>query len=184
MRKHSLYQLTLCALFAALISVLSPIAVPIGPIPISLGLFGVLLTALILPPLQTTAVVTTFLLLGLLGLPIFSAGCNGVAALVGPTGGYLWSYLLIAPTVSWLGKDGKAEKLFPLRAFVSCLCGILLCYACGTLQYCLLMHTKPLSALLVCVLPFLPFDLIKALAASYLAKRLRKQAEAYGRHRR
>lgn len=170
-RRYSLQKLTLCALFAALISVLSPIAIPLGPIPLSLGLLGVLVTAVTLPPLQSMAAVGVFLAIGLCGLPVFSGGGSGAMILVGPTGGYLWSYLLCAPLVSCFSKKIKPSRPH-LGTFLACLIGVLVCYTCGTLQYCLLTHTKPLPALLVCVVPFLPLDLLKAVAAAYLGSRL------------
>ena len=101
--------------------------------------------------------------------------------LVGPTGGYLWSYLLCAPLVSCFARAGKPSRL-PVGVFLSCIVGTLVCYACGTLQYCLLTHTSPLPALLVCVLPFLPFDLLKAVAAACLGTRLRLIIHTKQRH--
>ena len=172
MRRASLYQLTLCALFAALTSVLSPIAIPIGPIPISLGLLGVFITAITLSPLQSTATISVYLAIGLCGLPVFSGGGSGATVLVGPTGGYLWSYILVAPLVSLLSAKAKPCG-FPLRSFFACLCGTLVCYLCGTLQYCLLTQAPSLSAVLVCILPFLPFDLLKSLSAAYLGARIK-----------
>ena len=171
-RNRSLYILTLCALFAALICVLSPIAIPFGPIPVSLGLLGVLIAAVILPPLQSTTAVGVYLAIGICGLPVFSAGSSGAMILVGPTGGYLWSYLLCAPLVSLLSDKTKSSRI-PLRTLLACLGGVCLCYLCGTLQYCLLTKTAPLPALLVCVVPFVPFDLLKSLAAAYLGIRIK-----------
>ena len=182
-RRYSLQRLTLCALFAALTCVLSPIAIPLGPIPISLGLLGVLITAVTLPPLQSTVAVGVFLAIGLCGLPVFSGGGSGAMILVGPTGGYLWSYLFCAPLVSCLSLRQKPSRL-PHTAFLACLVGVLICYACGILQYCILTHTPPLSALLVCVVPFLPFDILKAAAAAYLGMRLKpiiSQKQRHGR---
>lgn len=181
-RRNSLHTLTLCALFAALTCVLSPIAIPIGPIPVSLGLCGVLITALTLPPLQALTAVGVFLGIGLCGIPVFSGGGSGATVLVGPTGGYLWSFLLVAPIVSLLARAIAPTSLRAMRSMPACLCGVLICYLCGTLQYCVVTHTPPLSALLVCVLPFLPFDLLKALAATYLGAHLAPLIDRKQRH--
>ena len=174
---RSLHKLTLCALFAALIAVLSPIAVPFGPIPVSLGLLGVLLTSLILPPVRALTSVTVFLLLGICGLPVFGGGGSGAMILAGPTGGYLWSYLLVSLTVSLLSRriGQRWQNQAAIRSgFVACLVGVLLCYLCGTLQYALVMQTDPLAAIAVCVLPFLPFDVVKSLLAAYLSQKLKR----------
>ena len=172
-RRRSLQRLTVCALFAALTCVLSPISLPIGPIPVSLGLLGVLLTAVCLPPVLSLTSVAVYVAIGLCGLPVFGGALGGAMVLVGPTGGYLWAYLPVAAVVSLL-KNGKSTvfKRQALRAFFACLCGVLICYACGTLQYILLTGTPVLSALSVCVIPFLPFDLLKAILAALLGVRL------------
>ena len=85
--------MTLCALFAAVICVLSPISIQIGPIPVSLGLLGVLLAASVLGPVRGVTAVLVFILAGACGLPVFSGGRGGFSVLIGPTGGYIWGYL-------------------------------------------------------------------------------------------
>lgn len=172
-RKDGLHRLTVCALFAAMICAVSPIAIPIGPVPISLGLLGVLLCAVCLPPLMSLTAVTVYVAIGLCGLPVFSGAMGGVPALAGPTGGYLWSYLLLTPTVSLLCR-GRGKTLPPtlLRAFFACLFGILVCYCFGVLQLALITKTPILSAIGVGALPFLPIDLCKALLAAVVGRRL------------
>ena len=164
-----LHRLTVCALFAALLCVLSPIALPIGAIPISLGLFAVLLTALTLPPAMTWSAVGGYLALGACGLPIFAAGGAGIAALVSPSGGFLWSYLLAAPLVSLLAT--RARRLGGL--LLAGLAALPVCYACGTVWCAVMTHTPPVAALSVTVLPFLPLDLAKVILAALIARRLR-----------
>ncbi len=175
--KRSLHRLTLCALFAALLCVLSPIAVPLGPVPLSLGLLGVLLCAATLSPAQSTASVAVFLALGAVGLPIFSGGTGGFGVLLSPTGGYIWSYLLIAPTVGLLARHQPLD-VFPLRTLLACLLALPICYTLGTLQLAWLTHTSPLSVLPVTVLPFLPLDLLKATLAATLSRRLKSIIKA------
>ena len=170
-----LRRLTLCALFAAVLCVLSPIAVPIDPIPVSLGLLGVLLTAATLPPSLSFTAVTVFLALGICGLPVFGGGMSGATVLVGPTGGYLWAYLFAAPTVSLLCKRSNSFW----HSFFACLAGVAICYACGTLQFVLLTGTPLLHALPLTVLPFLPFDILKSLFATHLGRTLKKHIHRY-----
>lgn len=170
-RSVALRRLTVTAMFAAVICVLSPIAIPIGAIPVSLGWLGVLITALTLPIRQSVSAVAVFLALGLCGLPVFGGANGGTTVLAGPTGGYLWSYLLAAPLVGVLCQLVHRNK--PLFAHLACLCGTLVCYICGTFQYCLVTHTPPLPAFLVCVLPFIPFDILKMFLAVYLSRRIK-----------
>lgn len=176
-RTRSLRKLTVCALFAAIIALLSPWAIPIGPIPISLGLLGVLTAAITLPPLLSFSSVAVFVALGICGLPVFSGGMSGATVLAGPTGGYLWAYLLAAPLVSLLSQALRRARATShtwktLLQTAVCLLGTLVCYICGTLQFVLLTGTRPLAALSVCVLPFLPFDLAKSILAAFLGQKL------------
>lgn len=173
-RRGYLRRLTVCALFAALLCVVSPIGIPLGPIPISLGLFGVLLCAVCLSPVMSLTAVTVYVAIGLCGLPVFSGAMGGAPVLAGPTGGYLWSYPLLAPVVGLLCGRGNDTpvRLAVIRAFFACLAGTIICYFFGTLQYVLITQTPIGASLAVCVLPFLPIDICKALLAAVVGKRL------------
>ena len=81
------------AIMAALICVLGPLSVPIGPVPVSLTPFAIFLTVCILGQKKGTAAVCIYLLLGAVGLPVFTGWQGGLAKLAGPTGGYLIGYL-------------------------------------------------------------------------------------------
>ncbi len=182
--KLNLHRLTTIGMFAALIAILSPFAIPIGMVPITLGLFAVLLAATTLHPLDSVPAVAVYLGLGAIGLPVFSGGRGGAAVLVGPTGGYLWSYLLTALAVGLLVRlgifGGKGGKFALLRGALACFIGVLICYALGTVQYCFVTGTGWLAALPSCVLPFLPFDLVKCFAAAFFGRILRPIAERFG----
>ena len=95
MKKTNVYQMATCAIMAALLGVLAPLALPVGPVPISLATLVVYLAAYILEPKWSIVSVVIYLLLGLVGLPVFSGGKAGVGTLVGPTGGYLIGYLFL-----------------------------------------------------------------------------------------
>ena len=170
LRTNHTQKLILCALFAALLCILSPLSVPLGPVPVSLGLFGVLLLSATLPPVMSLASVAVFLTLGACGLPVFGVG-GGATALIGPTGGYLWGYLPTVLAVSALSSPARKKGSPPLLAT---LLGVLICYACGTLHFCLVTRTPLLASLPLTVLPFLPLDLLKALLAASISRRLRQ----------
>ncbi len=173
---RSLQGLCACALFSALLCILSPFALPLGPIPLSLGLFAVLLLSATLPPHRALISVALFLFLGACGLPVFSGGNGGFAVLIGPTGGYLWSYLLVAFAVGALSR-GHGSRV---RGFLACLAGVGVCYLCGAVQYWLITQSALSAVLLTAVLPFLPFDLLKALLAARIAVRLRAHLRSIG----
>lgn len=89
---NSVRKMLCTAVFAALICAGWMIAVPLGPIPLVLQNALAILTGLVLGPLYGTASVLIFLLLGALGLPVFSGGRGGIAVFAGPTGGFLVGY--------------------------------------------------------------------------------------------
>lgn len=165
-------QMVFPALMAALLSILSPLSLPIGPIHISLATLVVCLTAWTLGCKRALLSVSLYLFLGAIGLPVYSGYQAGLGALSGPSGGYLVGYLFIA----WLG--GLAVEKSGGRVLPSAfgfLLGHTACYACGTIWFRFQAACSLQQALLICVLPFLPFDLIKILLACSVGPLLRKR---------
>lgn len=172
MRRNKTAFITRCALFAALLCLISPIAVPAGAVPVTLSAFALILTALLLDWKAAAAAAGIYVLLGFCGLPVFSAGQGGAGVLFGPTGGYIWSYVPMAAMISRLGM-GKP----PWTGILASLGGLLVCYVCGTAQYALVSGSSFYAALGVCVLPFVAFDVIKAICAVLLAKAVMKRLQ-------
>ena len=168
-RRFNTRRLTLCALFVALTAVCAQITIPIGAVPISLSLLPVLLCAALLPLPDALLSMAAYLLLGALGLPVFSGLSGGFGKLLGPTGGYIIGYLPCAAVIGLLlrRRDGYA-----LRCLAMAL-GVLACYALGTVWFMVSRQVALMSALSVCVLPFLPFDAVKIALAALLAGRLK-----------
>lgn len=161
--------MVICAIFAAILCVFSALTIPIGPVPISMGILGVMLTAIILGPKKGTIAVIVYILLGAVGLPIFSGFKGGFQVLLGPTGGYIWSYIIVALFIGFLTiRQQKNKWLTMLKIFIVCLIGIVICYAAGTVQFMFVQKADLAKALTLCVIPFIPFDILKALIASYL----------------
>lgn len=163
---------TLCltALFAALLCITSPFTVPIGAVPLSLATLSVYITSICLGKRGALSVLV-FILLGAVGLPVFSSFRGGFQMLTGLTGGYILGYLPCAFVIG-LASDRWQRK--PLPLLLSLLLGTAILYAVGTLQYMLLSHNPLPAALLTCVVPFLPGDAIKVLAALLLSLRINK----------
>lgn len=164
-----LRQNVLTALFAAVLCVLAPWAVPVGFVPVTLATLGVYLAAGLLGPWRGTAAVGLYLLLGAVGLPVFAGFSGGAQQLVGLTGGYLWGYLLCALAAGWLIRRAPRPVLVPLWLVT----GTALLYAVGTLWYCRQTGAPPGTALSTCVLPFLPADGVKIAVATALILPLR-----------
>ena len=175
----ALRRACVCSLFAALLCILSPFAIPIGPVPVSLSLFAVLLCAALLGPISASISVSVYLLLGAVGLPVFSSGMGGFGVLIGPTGGYLWSYLPMCLLSGVLYRVLFRKKLQgwmkkTILGFLTGLPGLMVCYLLGTIQYMLVARVSFGTAIVICVLPFLLFDLLKILLVGILAHRLHR----------
>ena len=168
-------NMVLCAIFAAALCVFSVITVPIGPVPITMGILGVLLTASILGWKRGTISVLVYILLGAVGLPIFSGFKGGIQVILGPTGGYISSYILVSIIVGLLTRRLAGKKLLAMaQIFGASVLGIVVCYFFGTLQFMFVQHMGVWESLGLCVFPFVPFDIIKALITGYLAFEVRR----------
>ena len=170
-------RMTLCAVFSAIICVLSVISIPVGAIPVSLGLLAVIFTAVVLDPISAFISVAVYLILGAVGVPVFAGFRSGIDALIGPTGGYLWSYPFTALLISFFTKlimNDNAKRFDVVLIALSCAAGVVLCYLCGTVHYTLYAHIPFVEALKICVLPFIAFDAIKCIIAAILGKKLRE----------
>lgn len=170
--------ITECAIFTALLCIFSPLSLPIGPVPITLSLFAVMLAAIVLGPKKGVAAVVTYILLGAIGLPVFSGAKGGVQVIAGPTGGYIWSYVFLAAIAGLVSGIESENKIMQYAfAFIGCVVGTAVCYACGTLQYMALSGKGFFQLLAVCVYPFIPLDIVKALCATLLGITVRNALE-------
>lgn len=162
-------KLVYAALFAALTAVASQIAVPIQPVPINLAVAAVILCGAILGKTYGTIGILVYILLGCFGVPVFSGFRGGLSVIAGYTGGYIVGYLFIAFIVGLV-----MEKSGKLRSFVlASVIGVALCYTFGTVWYCITAGKGFVAALAVCVLPFIPGDLIKIFLTALIVKKIK-----------
>lgn len=168
--KMTTRDMVLSGVFAAVIAVFAVMTIPIGEVPITLGLFGVMLTAVVLGAKRGTISVLVYILIGAVGLPVFSGFKGGFSVIAGPTGGYISSYILVALMIG-AASNISAKRTGMLRmaiCFASCLAGIAVCYFLGTVQYMAISGNDLTASLGICVMPFIPFDIIKGIAASVI----------------
>ena len=173
----SLKEMTTIALFAALIAVTAPISIPLsGSVPISLATLSVMLTGVLIGPYKGTLAVLIYLILGALGVPVFAGYSSGLANLFGMTGGYLFGYLPYAYLCGVFADMITSEMSLrqqAFRLFAGMVAGTIVCYALGTVWFCLFTRTTFAYALSVCVLPFLAGDTIKMILVFLITQRLR-----------
>lgn len=182
-------RLTLCAVMAAVMCVLAPISIPIGPVSITGGTLAIYLTVYLLGGVWGAASTLVYLLVGMVGLPVFSNYMGGINRLAGPTGGYLIGYLpmaLLAGAVVEFslrkfkdqGSTGTAIAL--VLQFLGMVAATATLYAFGTAWYCLQAGVELQAALAACVIPFIPCDLIKMAVALVVGVPVRRGLERAG----
>jgi biotin transport system substrate-specific component len=161
-------------LFAAMIAAGSYIVIPVGVIPVVMQNFFVLLSGLVLGPAAGGASVCLFLLMGIVGLPVFAGGTGGIARFAAPSAGFLVSY----PVAAWLAgllsgflRKGRA------KAYTKELCAVLaaevLVFAIGLVWLKIRLGLDWAKTFGTGFVPFIPGDILKCLAAPALAPILR-----------
>ena len=167
-----------------MLCVIAPFSLPVLAIPFSLASLAILAVSALLGAVRGVLAVVLYLLIGLAGIPVFSGFLGGVGCFVSPTGGFLLGYLPFA-FVGGIGADILRSRFSKKSAFsrftygglyfLFALAATALLYLCGCVHYCLTAGVSFPQSLSVCVLPFLPFDLLKcALAAMEFVFLLRR----------
>lgn len=168
-KKSRIHTMTQCSMFAALMCICSPLMIPLGAVPLSAGILVVMFTAVVLSPVRAVTSVCVYILIGACGLPVFSGLRGGFSVLAGPTGGYIWSYILVSAFVSFFSR--LCTKL--AGVCVACILSLVICWLCGALQYAFIADADISEAIAVCVLPFIIPDIIKAVAVAFFGNGLR-----------
>ncbi len=143
------------------------IPLPGTPVPLTLQPFVVVLTGLLIGPIDAAAAMVLYLVAGAAGAPVFApVGAPGIARLLGPTGGYLLAYPVAAAVAGWLG---AGRERFGAR-LVAAMAGILVLYVGGLSQLTILTGNVNTAAVWG-VLPFVAADLLKAIVAAAVSGR-------------
>lgn len=166
------FSLTRTGLFAAILSVCAMLAVPLPltAVPVSLLTLGLFLAGGLLPPKEAFAAALLHLLLGTVGLPVFSGMTGGAGVLLGPTGGFL----LTGPASAALMALLLRRRLSPMLQAAAMSAGLLTVYLGGMVWYSLTTGAPVAQGLLLCVLPFVPADLLKLGLALAMLRPLRR----------
>jgi biotin transport system substrate-specific component len=167
--RRQIRMMVYTALMAALTAAGAWIAVPIGPVPIVLQNLFIFLAGLLLGSRWGTASVAVYLLAGACGLPVFAGGMGGIGRFAGPTGGYLVGYL---PAVFLLGLVSE-KRLGGLFDVIGMILATAVVYGVGTAWLHALTGLSWPKTLAVGMIPFLPGDAVKIVAAAAIARALR-----------
>ncbi len=179
--KLSTRDLIITALFTSLTAVGGFISIPLGPIPVTLQTLFVVLSGLILGARLGALSQLTYVILGLIGVPIFAAGTGGLTSVVSPTFGFLMAFIVAAYVIGKLTEKNKSLS----RIISAVVLGSFVIYIIGV-PYFYFIFTNYLgksinfyAALKYACIPFIPGDIIKAIIAIILAKQLIPRLSKY-----
>ena len=174
----SVKRIVLISLMAVLICVCSFITIPYT-VPFTMQTFAVFCSLILLGGVDGTIAILLYVVLGMIGLPVFSGFRGGVGHLLGPTGGYIIGFIgtgLIYTLFEFLFKK-QDEKKKRIIEVISLVCGLFICYIIGTIWFYVVMKSAEYTffkVLLICVIPYIVPDLIKLGLAVFLSIRLKK----------
>lgn len=174
-KPEKIYYLCATAVFAAFIGICSQIQIPLPMIPINLALFAVNLAGVLLGAKYGTLSVVVYVLLGLVGVPVFNNFSGGAGVLFGKTGGYIIGYIFAALITGLFAKRFKS----PVKLYLAMTLATLTCYAFGTAWFMVINNSTLWLTLTYCVFPFIPGDIIKMLAVVLLSRKLKKPLAMY-----
>lgn len=164
-------QMVLIALMTAVTCVLGPLSIPLpfSPVPISLTNFAIFLAIFVLGMENGTISFIIYLLLGAVGVPVFSSFRGGLQVLAGPTGGYLIGFIFLA-LIMGFALDHFDRKLLP--TIIGMIIGMVVCYAFGTVWLAKLLSLSFKEGLMMGVIPYLPGDAAKIIIAAIVGPKL------------
>lgn len=165
----------MCGLLIALLIVSCFFTIPFGPVPFTLQTAVVILIALLLPPKQAAATCGVYVLMGAIGLPVFSSMTGGLGKLLGPTGGFLVSYPIGTAVASSIRITLEKRGVRQILCDVACAACIIICSdLLGWLWLMVVTQSDPLSAFLIADAPFIVIDCCKAAVSIIVAQAVRK----------
>lgn len=168
--KRPLHNMAAIGLCAAVTAVSAWVCVP-AAVPFTLQSFAVCMAACLLGGRKSAAAVGIYLAVGAVGVPVFAGFRGGLSVLLGPTGGFLWGFAVMAVLAGGLLSHGRPA---PLALSV----GQLACYLCGAAQFLAVSGGTLWSVLLVCVLPYIIPDALKIAAACAVVRRIGREVRS------
>lgn len=162
------------AVFVILMSLSAFIRIPLPftPVPITLQTFVVLLSAAMLGANLGIVTQLSYIFLGTLGLPVFSGAGSGLFYLLGPTGGYLFGFIL---ATGFIGKFIRSNNNNLFTVFSILFFGDLILLSCGMLWLKVILGYSLAKLIFIGFLPFIPGDLFKAGLAAIIYSRLKNR---------
>ena len=173
LKKNKTKDMVLISLFAVLMAICSWISIP-TVVPFTLQTFAVFLSVSVLGGKRGTLVICIYLLLGIIGIPVYAGGTAGIGIILGKTGGYMIGWIF-SGLIMWALEKLLGRKTWALA--LAMLIGIIICYIFGTIWF-MFVYAREVgqiglwTALGWCVIPFIIPDLLKIALALFVTKRL------------
>lgn len=162
---------------AAATAIMAQMAIPMpAGVPMTLQTLAVIMAGVILGPKLGSISMLLYILLGAVGLPVFSGLKGGLAAIVGPTGGFLISFPIMALIIGIGVKENTSserKKYGDMRFWVMLILGTIVNFLIGTIMFSLSTGSGFMASLTACVLPFIPVTIIKTILGGILGLRIR-----------
>lgn len=172
-KRFNIQELCIIGLTTALICVIAPFSLPMPlGVPMTLQSFIITLMAIILGAKRSTTATLIYILLGAFGLPVFSNFTGGWQFLIGPTGGFIVSFPLMAYVIGLSANTISKHKYFLLFGIFL---GTVINFACGIAMFCLVTESSFTVGFTTCVLPFIPLTIIKWFLSYIIGINVRKR---------
>lgn len=172
-QKLSTRQLTLIGLMTAITCVIAPFSIPIpfSPVPISFTGLALFISLYVLGTKKAFISYTVYLLLGVIGLPVFSGFSGGMGKVVGPTGGYLLGFFFLIWIAGYFIDRWPSKKVMTISGMML---GVVVCNTFGTIWLSRLLGISFVTGLASGVIPYIPGDIAKIIIAAFIGPVLRK----------
>lgn len=164
--KMSVRDICYAGLFAAVIAVMAQISIPMPlGVPMTMQTFAITLAAVVLGAKLSALSSLIYLILGAVGIPVLANFSGGFDKFVGPTGGFLISFPLMAFIIGW---GAEHRKDFKGAYVLALIVGTVVNYVVGVALFCVVTNGSVAAGITACVLPFIPTAIIKAVLASVI----------------
>ena len=173
--KISVQDICSIAIMTAITVVMAQISIPMPMgVPMTMQTFAITLAGVILGSKKGGLSILVYVLLGAIGVPVFAGFSGGVQNLIGPTGGFIISFPIMAYVIGLGVEHRKKKGMFVLMLIL----GTVLNYAVGVAMFCIIMNSSVMTGITACVLPFIPTAIIKAVVAALLGLQIRSRLGA------
>lgn len=174
--KLSVQDMCMIGVSTAIIAIMAQISIPMPlGVPMTMQTFAITLAAIVLGAKNSAIASLIYVLLGAIGVPVFAGLSGGYDKILGPTGGFLISFPIMALIIG-LGIDlhTKNKTLSVITMIIGIVVGTVVNYIVGILWFCFVMESSFMVGFEACVLPFIPTAILKAVLAVLIGLPVRK----------